>query len=283
MSWPTWIIIAAGLTVLGVVAYWQIIVAEGTYLGQGIVTWLYDLTATRYDDIKQFDREFEARFLGRPICAELGAQPAPLMLDIATGTGRLPLALLEQPSFQGRIVGLDASRPMLNKAELRLKGYERRVHLIWRDASNLPFPDACFDAVTMLEMLEFTPDPIRQLREAVRVIRPGGLLVTTRRRGLDAWLMPGKTHSQQHFASLLESLGLQRVSIEAWQVDYDLVWARRPGAARGGSRPLLEFLLCPSCRATSFVETDGAVCCERCGREFVMSGGILDLHAQSDT
>lgn len=277
MPWTTLALVVGSAILVGAFVYWHIVITEGVYLGQAVVTWLYDLTAPRYDQIKQFDREFESRFLGRPLCAALSHSPAPLVLDIATGSGRLPITLLEQPSFQGRIVGVDASRPMLEQAARRLEGYRSRVSLIWRDAADLPFPDGCFDAVTMLEMLEFTPSPIAQLREAVRLLRPGGILMTTRRCGVDAKLMPGKTFSHSEFASILEPLGLEDVRIEAWQVDYDLVWASRRGSGLAGARPLSEYLLCPACRTASLIEMPAYLECERCGRRDQIARGIIDL------
>jgi ubiquinone/menaquinone biosynthesis C-methylase UbiE len=277
MSWTTIVFIVIGLALIAALAWWQLIVAEGAYLGQPLVTWLYDLTAPGYDNIKQFDRDFETRYLGRPLVEELRADRAPLILDIATGSGRLPRALFDQPAFQGRVVGLDASRPMLRQAARNLHGL-RRVDLIWRDAIDLPFPDGCFDAVTMLEMVEFTPDPARQLAEAARVVRDGGLLLTTRRRGVDAALMPGKTQSKAQFESILLSLGMDRVSIEPWQVDYDLVWARRAGQGSRGARPLLEYLLCPECRQPRLVERDARLDCEICGRRVKIVDGIIELH-----
>lgn len=277
MTWVTILLIVLGVALVAAFLYWQLIVAEGAYLGQPLVTWLYDITAPRYENIKQFDRFFENRFLGQPLAAALRNRRAALVLDIATGSGRLPLTLLAQQSFQGRIVGVDASRPMLAQAAHNLSGFSR-VHLIWRDARSLPFPDGTFDAVTILEMLEFTPDPVRQLREAVRVLRPGGVLMTTRRRGFDAALMPGKTHSPELFKEILEKLGLELVTIDIWQMDYDLVWGWRPGDSGGGARPLVEFLLCPSCQAAALVEAETHLHCEQCGKNYPISDSIIDLH-----
>lgn len=272
-----WILLIAGMLLLGAFAYWQLVVAEGAYLGRRVVTFLYDLTARRYDAIKEFDSDLEAIFLGRPLMLSLQDRPSPLVLDVATGTGRLPLTLLEQPLFHGHVIGLDASRRMLEVATEKLSGYGSCLTLIWCDATHLPFPDEVFDAVTCLEMLEFTPDPRHQLAELVRVLCPGGVLVTTRRRGLEACLLPGKTHNARTFAALLARLGLTHIRIQPWQVDYDLVWATRPGYKPAGVRPLPEILRCPRCDKVALREWEGSLRCGHCGTMLPIQGNIICL------
>lgn len=276
----TWQIAAwglGGLLIAGLL-YWQIVIAEGTYLGQRTVTRLYDLAARKYDDIKQYDDDMEAVFLGRPLAEALRPVPGPLVLDVATGTGRLPLALFEQPAFRGHVIGVDASRPMLALAADKLAGSRHRSLLIWRDARRLPFADATFDAVTMLEMLEFTPNPEAQIAEAARVLRPGGIFVTTRRRGWNASVMPGKTHSPEAFRALLEKHGLRDVELQPWQVDYDLVWALKQGNLVSPVHHPLDVLRCPACDAASWQETPDALHCQQCGAAYPVTGDIIEMN-----
>jgi hypothetical protein len=61
----------------------------------------------------------------------------------------------------------------------------------------------------------------------VRVLKPGGVLLTTNRVGWNARLMVGKTFARTAFARLLTNYPLDHVRVERWQVEYDLVWARK--------------------------------------------------------
>jgi len=226
-----WYLLAVLLLVaLGAIVYWLVVITEGLFLGPRVVTWLYDRTAHNYDTIKQFDLEAERFFVIRPLRQALVRHPAPLVLDVATGTGRLPHFLLQEPTFHGRIIGLDASAPMLALAAEKLRPYRWRVTLVQQNVTSLPLGPRTCDAVTCLEALEFFPDDAAALREMVRVLRPGGALLVTRRRGWEARLFLGRYRSREAFATLLTALGLVNVRTQPWQVDYDLVLAEKPAS-----------------------------------------------------
>ena len=229
MSTGFWFLLTVLLAVgLGLLVYWLVVVTEGVFLGRRMVVWLYDVTAQRYDGIKQFDPEAERFFLIRPLFLRQIGGLAPLVLDVATGTGRLPLFLLEEPTFNGRVIGLDASARMLAAAAPKLRPYRHRVALVQQTAADLPFPDIAFDTVSCLEALEFFPNDTAALREMIRVLRPGGVLMVTRRRGWEAKAFVGRYRGPEAFERYLLSLGLTAVEIMPWQVEYDLVFARKP-------------------------------------------------------
>jgi len=218
---------------LALVIYWLFIVTEGTYLGPKVVTLLYDWTADRYDRIKDLQYIHELRFLGLPLLAALSHIAFPRVLDVATGTGRLPAVLLRQ-GFRGFVVGVDRSLRMMAQAKNGLDCYDGRVAFIQQDAGMLAFRDAVFDCVTCLEALEFMSDPVKVLQEMVRVLKPGGLLMLSNRVGRDARLFPARMCGRGKLEGHLRRLGLGRVSAQPWQEHYDLVWAYKPD--RGGSR-----------------------------------------------
>ncbi|MBA3530425.1 MAG: methyltransferase domain-containing protein [Ardenticatenales bacterium] len=253
MNWQTWLLFLIALAIgIGLVMYWLIWVTEGAYLGSWAVRWLYDKGASTYDDVKQYDPIDEAAFLGNPLFHRLEEAfgPHSLLLDVATGTARLPLALFEIPFYQGEIIALDLSREMLREAARKTSNHATRITLIHHSSVPLPFEDHSFDAVTSLEALEFMPDRHAALREMVRILSPGGWFIVTNRIGMDAQLMPGHTDSPEQFEQLLASLGLAEVHTRPWQEYYDLIFARKPGhssAGRGFTGSWLHAMRCPEC------------------------------------
>src|SRR5262245_50043278 len=118
-----WLILLLILLIGGLIIYWQFILAEGAYLGAPLVALIYDWTAERYNQIKDFDEEGERLTLALPLLNRLYAQPEALALDVATGTGRLPLVLLREPAYRGHIIGLDRASKMLAVARRDLAPY----------------------------------------------------------------------------------------------------------------------------------------------------------------
>ncbi|MGH2536061.1 MAG: class I SAM-dependent methyltransferase [Candidatus Promineifilaceae bacterium] len=226
-------LLLGGLLAAGLL-YWLLIATEGVYLGRRVVVWLYDLTAGRYDRIKQFDPAAERLALSGYFLAELAGRPDAWLLDVATGSGRAPLALLGDGRFLGRAVGLDASGPMLAQAQAKLARLDpdARGRCLWvrQYAGRLPFAAASFSAVICLEALEFFPSDRAALAEMARVLRPGGLLLVSRRKGLAGRLFLGRYRSAEALASTLAELGLVAIKSHLWQLNYDLVSARQPAA-----------------------------------------------------
>jgi len=274
---------AAGLAVLLALVYWQMIIAEGAYLGARVVAWTYDLVASRYDAIKQFKLQNESWFVAAPLLRELIEVERPLVLDVATGTGRLPLALLRE-RFRGQIVGLDLSRGMLHQARRKLAAYSDQVSLLWHDASHLPFSDGTFDAVTCLESLEFLPNPREALAEMVRVLAPGGVLFVTNRVGYEARLLPGRAIPRLEFERLLAGQPLSVYRVQRWQVNYDQALARKAGERVAGAHKgtdLASLLRCPACGGG--VQRRGmSYACQACGATYPIREGMVLLAVDED-
>lgn len=209
--------------------YWALIITEGAYLGQRVVTLLYDLTPGYYDRIKEVTWKRDGETLAEPLMQWLDGVKRPLILDVGTGTGRFPKAMLSSAHFGGQVCGLDISAGMLKRAVDRLSLFKDRCTLFLGDADRLPFADAAFDAVACLEALEFTRHPLRTLDELVRVLKPGGVLLTTNRIGRARWF-PGRTYTDEELIELLSHYPIIKLEIHSWNTFYDQVWVRKAEA-----------------------------------------------------
>ncbi len=114
----------------------------------------------------------------------LGIRPGQRVLDIGCGEGRHVIGTCHNPCLG---VGLDIDRRLLREARRRLAASARAMpgwikgqgEFVLADACHLPFVDGAFDHVIACEVVEHVPDDDGLLREAVRVLRPGGVLVVS--------------------------------------------------------------------------------------------------------
>ena len=139
---------------------------------------LFDGVANRYDFLAQLLSFFQVGLWRRYLISRLEVGPQSRVLDLCTGTA--PVALGIAKTTGARVVGVDVSKEMLRQGRHNVSrsGAQSGVSLSLGRAENLGFIDGSFDAVSFTWLLRYVDDPQATLNEVVRVLRPGGTLVS---------------------------------------------------------------------------------------------------------
>jgi len=100
-------------------------------------------------------------------------------LDLGCGTGVDARAAAQRPEFGGTAVGVDLSAALIDAGRrfAAEEGVADRVELRVGDAHATGLPDASFDAVVAHTLVSHVKDPLAVLREAARLVKPGGSVV----------------------------------------------------------------------------------------------------------
>ena len=129
--------------------------------------------AAEWDRIRSLhvpEAEVEAAVVGA-----LGQGPFGLLVDLGTGTGRM-LELLA--GCYERAIGFDINHSMLDYARSKAEALALRGAVVRHgDLYDLPLPDGSADAVIMHQVLHFMTEPPQAIREAGRILAPGGRLI----------------------------------------------------------------------------------------------------------
>lgn len=182
------------------------------------------------------ERKFRERLL-----APAALQQGESVLDIGCGTGSLALVAKAQVGNAGRVVGVDPSNAMIDRA--RIKAAKKNVavdfQVAWAQA--LRFPDESFDVVLSTVMLHHIPRAGREdaLREVKRVLKATGRLVAIDfgvdpggHKGLLGHLHRHGGLSARNLVELVTRVGFEVVSsgpLKRW--DLQFVVARRSRSA----------------------------------------------------
>jgi SAM-dependent methyltransferase len=154
------------------------------------------MSSLDYDEVaSEFDRRYELHaYPGVERCLlDFVSGPQRLrVLEVGCGTGRW-LALLDAAGHD--VAGIEPSEQMLARAQARVKADLRHGA-----AEALPWPEGCFDRVICINALHHLTDPPRAVREAFRVLRPGGRLVSV---GLDPHWRVGQWYVYEYFPEAL--------------------------------------------------------------------------------
>jgi SAM-dependent methyltransferase len=208
----------------------------------------------RFDDGNAYDRSMGAwsRLAGAAFLEWLAPPPGLRWIDVGCGSGVFT-ELLVQRCAPAEVYGVDPSEALL--AHARSKTGAAGPRYLHGDAMALPFERDRFDAAVMALVIFFLPDAGKGVAEMVRVVRPGGWVVTyawdflgggfpfepvqdeLRRLGLKPPLPPGVEVSRREaLTALWAEAGLEhivshRISVERSFPDFDRFWADTTVAA----------------------------------------------------
>jgi len=116
--------------------------------------------------------EPHTRPLLEALLAVTSAGPGRDLLDVGCGSGLMMTLARDRGAT---VTGIDVAPGLLAVARDRLP----EAGLWLGDMERLPFADASFDAVVGVNAFQFAGDPLRALREAARVCRPGGMVAAS--------------------------------------------------------------------------------------------------------
>src|SRR3954463_7390230 len=169
------------------------------------------------------------------LVARLDVPASGSVLELACGTGILTRKLRDRLAASVKLIATDLNEPMFRNAAAKFRGDEA-VEWKQADACALPFPGQLFDAVVCQFGIMFVPDKALCAREALRVLKPGGVFLFNVWGGLAEnplgriahetiggffekdppmfYHVPFGYHNQEEIRRTLEDAGLRDIRIE---------------------------------------------------------------------
>jgi ubiquinone/menaquinone biosynthesis C-methylase UbiE len=175
---------------------------RGTMLERDLEPEVMDQPAEAQEYDAMDHREVNERFVADLLDAGLRAMAAEAgepveTLDLGSGTALIPIELCRrEPNVRVAAVDLAESMLDLARANIEVAALADRVALDRVDAKALPYDEGQFDCVVSNTLVHHIPEPKQSLAEALRVLRPGGLLFV---RDL------ARPESEEELAALVET------------------------------------------------------------------------------
>ncbi|MEW6446603.1 MAG: arsenite methyltransferase [Bacillota bacterium] len=158
-------------------------------------------------------------------------KPGQVVLDLGSGAGLDVLLAARRVGPAGKVYGLDMTDEMLALArENQKKSGITNVEFIKGDMENIPLPDNHLDVVISNCVINLAADKAKVIREAFRVLKPGGLLAVSDmvwQREVPAWLRQSAelwaacvagAMTAEEYRHLLSEAGFAEIGLEVTRV-----------------------------------------------------------------
>lgn len=161
-----------------------------------LVRAVFDSVARNYDLMNDIMSGGIHRLWKRAFISALDPRPHRKLLDLAGGTGDISFGWLEKGGGPAILSDINASMLAVGRDRALNRGFSSEISLVVADAENLPLPGRLVDVVSIAFGLRNCTDKNAVLREAKRVLRPGGRFfclefshvnVAALRPAYDAW------------------------------------------------------------------------------------------------
>lgn len=158
--------------------------------------------AYAYDRLRAYPPEVAGR-IATAMGNALGVRgEEAVLLELGVGTGRIALPLIARGY---RYLALDKDPAMLEVFRQKVAGVMRKVRLLEADARAIPLPDESVHGVIVVHLWHLLPDWPKALAEALRVLKPGGVLL----EGWDEMEAEEERAIQERWRSLVEAEGVR--------------------------------------------------------------------------
>ncbi|WP_018111068.1 class I SAM-dependent methyltransferase [Thermus igniterrae] len=158
--------------------------------------------AYAYDRLRAYPPEVAGRIATAMANALQVKGEEPLLLELGVGTGRIALPLIARGY---PYLALDNNPAMLEVFRQKAAGVMRKVRLLEADARDIPLPGESVHGVIVVHLWHLLPDWPRALAEALRVLKPGGVLL----EGWDRVEAEVEWRLQERWRALVEAEGFR--------------------------------------------------------------------------
>lgn len=155
-----------------------------------------------FDAVRKSRYEVTDTWMKEKIPFRMGKGKKVLEIGFGMGTDLLTWRL-----EGAEVYGIDITEKHFTLAQANFKTHNQPVHLQLADAANIPFPSDSFDIVYSNGVLHHTPDTVRCISEAFRILKPGGMLIFSMYRTYSAFHLISKLLVEGIVQGKLKKLG----------------------------------------------------------------------------